>query len=131
MSETVLKRITLAGLPEIGQPLEDGLFAGLTTTPDGTHYTVVLLADKPAEMLTWKQALNWADKLGAVLPTRTVAAMLFANAKDQFEPGWHWTAESYKGSGAWHQFFYDGYQGILRKSYEGRCRAVRLIQLTA
>jgi hypothetical protein len=120
----------LSALPALLQPLEGGLFAGVCTTPDGTHHAVVLLADKPAEKLTWKHAMDWAAKLGAVLPTRPVAALLFANAKPQFEPEWHWTSESFDGSYAWTQFFNYGLQGNYHKSYEGRARAVRLIQLT-
>jgi hypothetical protein len=120
----------LSDLPALLQPLEGGLFAGVCTTPDGAHHAVVLLADKPDEKLTWKQAMNWAEKLGAVLPTRPVAALLFANTKAQFEPEWHWTSESFDGSYAWDQNFFSGIQSNGHKSYEGRARAVRLIQLT-
>jgi hypothetical protein len=123
--------MTLADLPALGQPLEGGLFAGLTTTPDGTHHAVVLLPDKPEAKLTWKKAMNWAEKLGAALPTRPVAALLFANAKASFDPEWHWTSESFDGSYAWDQGFNRGTQGYGHKSYDGQCRAVRLIQLTA
>ena len=73
-------------LPAIGQPLEAGIFAGLTTLPTGTHHAVILLADKPATGLTWKKAMNWAEKLDAQLPSRPISAMLFANLKAQFEP---------------------------------------------
>jgi len=121
----------LSDLPAIGQPLEAGLFAGLTTTPDGTHHAVVLLPDKPAEDVTWQQAMDWAEKLSAQLPPRPVSALLFANAKGQFEERWHWTSEAFDGSFAWNQNFYHGTQDGYHKSYEGRARAVRLIQLTA
>ena len=133
MSEEVLEALTLATLPALNQPLDAGLFGGVITLPDGKHYAVVLLADKPEQPLPWKKAMDWAEGLGngAFLPTRPIAAMLFANAKDQFEPEWHWTSESFDGSGAWGQYFGYGYQDYNRKSYEGRCRAVRLIQLAA
>jgi hypothetical protein len=117
-------------VPALLQPLEGGLFAGVCTTPDGAHHAVVLLADKPDQALPWKQAMDWAAELGAVLPTRPVASLLFANAKDQFQPEWHWTSESFDGSYAWGQYFNDGGQLNHPKSYEGRARAVRLIQLT-
>jgi hypothetical protein len=120
----------LSALPALLQPLEGGLFAGVCTTPDGTHHAVVLLADKHAEQLTWKHAMDWAAALGAVLPTRPMAALLFANAKAQFEPDWHWTSESFDGSYAWTQYFLYGDQSLNHKSCEGRARAVRLIQLT-
>jgi len=123
--------MNITDLPALGQPLEAGTFAGLTTRPDGTHCAVVLLADKPAKNLTWKASLAWAKKLKAELPTRPVAALLFANAKSQFEPEWHWTSEAYGSSYAWDQYFCNGYQDFSIKSFEGRARAVRLIQLTA
>ena len=126
----------LSDLPAIGGAIgtqDAGIFAGLTTTKDGTHCAIVLLADKPEKLLTWKQAMNWAKKLDAELPTRPVAAALFAHLRDQFElePLWHWTSEAEDGSHAWGQYFDYGYQYDYRKSDEGRARAVRLIQLTA
>ena len=117
-------------LPAIGQPLDAGTFVGLTTKPDGTHHAVVLLADKPEKRLTWKASLAWAKKLKAELPTRPVAALLFANAKAQFESDWHWTSEAYDSSSAWGQDFSGGYQFSGGMSFEARARAVRLIQLT-
>lgn len=118
---------------KLKQPLEGGIFVGLTTTSDGKHCAVVLLPDKPESRLTWDQAVAWADKAGGVLPTRPVAAMLFANARDEFEKAWHWTSETHEdeGSYAWDQYFVYGGQYGLHKSFEGRARAVRLIQLDA
>ena len=94
---------------------------------------VVLLADKPDNRLSWDQATAWAAGLNAVLPSRPTAAMLFANLKASFDGGWHWTSDVDPGDGsyAWNQIFDDGFQGDGHKSYEGRARAVRLIQLTA
>lgn len=120
----------LSNLPAVGQPLESGIFAGITSTVEG-HFAVVLLADKPDGDLTWKKAMNWAEKLGATLPSRPVAAMLFANLKAQFEPSWHWTNESFDSSLAWYQYFSYGDHYSYYKGAELRARAVRLIQLTA
>ena len=133
MPEEVLETLSLATLPALKQPLDAGLFGGVITLPDGKHYAVVLLADKPEQPLPWKKAMAWAEGLGngACLPTRPIAAMLFANAKDQFAPEWHWTSESFDGSYAWGQLFNTGYQNLNHKSFEGRCRAVRLIQLVS
>lgn len=123
----------LKDLPTLGQPLEGGTFAGLTTLPDGTHHAVVLLADKPGGRLTWAQATEWAGSLNARLPSRSMAALLFANVRSAFEEAWHWTSEAHEldGAYAWGQIFSNGYQDVLHKSYAGRARAVRLIQLTA
>lgn len=122
---------TLALLPALGAAFEGGIFAGLTTDKEGRHFAVALLPDKPEADLTWKKAVAWAVSVDGVLPTRPVAAMLFANCKDQFEERWHWTSDAFDGSFAWSQYFSNGYQSYGRDSYEGRARAVRLIQLTA
>jgi hypothetical protein len=120
-------------LPKPGASLEAGKFCGITTTPDGTHHAVVLLPDKPDKRLDWQAAMDWAASVKGTLPSRPVAAMLFANAKPEFEEAWHWTCEtaSWDGSFAWLQYFSYGIQGSIHKSYEGRARAVRLIQLSA
>ena len=132
MSKTQ-ESIALAALPALGAALVGGIFAGLATTKAGTHCAVVLLADKPGGKLTWQQATEWASSVNGELPTRPVAALLFANARDQFEKAWHWTSETYEddGSYAWSQGFLGGTQSDNRKSFEGRARAVRLIPLTA
>lgn len=103
-------------------------YAGSALDASGkpTHH-VVLLPEQPAEGLSWDEAMAWAASIGAELPTRQEAALLFANAKDAFEPDWHWTSEQYAGnaSHAWGQIFYDGTQGNTGKGYKGRVRAVR------
>lgn len=121
---------SLSTLPALGAALHGGIFAGLTTRKDGSHCAVVLLPDQGAD-LTWKKACNWAQKLEAELPSRSVAALLFANVKDQLRPAWHWTSESDDASFAWYCGFYDGCQSSSLKSYEGSAVAVRLIPLTA
>jgi hypothetical protein len=120
----------LKDLPAIGQPLEGGTFAGLTTDATGAHCAVVLLADAPDGEMTWKQAMAWADGIGAALPKRPVSALLFMHLKDQFQKDWYWTGEQYSASLAWAQYFNLGDQGTSTKSAELRARAVRLIQLT-
>jgi hypothetical protein len=123
--------LALSALPALGADLEGGIFAGLTTRPDGTHHAVVLLPDAPEKRLTWKAAMAWAKKLKAELPTRPVGALLFANLKPQFVPEWHWTSDKLDGSYAWSQLFKFGTQLSTGNSYEGRARAVRLIPLVS
>lgn len=125
-----MKTIKFADLPALGADLDGGTFAGIITKRDGTHCAVILLPNKAHE-LTWKKAMNWAEKEGGELPSRPVAALLFANVKDRLEPSWHWTSEQYDASYAWNCYFDDGYQNFNRKSYEGRAVAVRYIALEA
>lgn len=118
-------------LPALGAPLDGGVFIGLTTNSNGKHYAVALLADKPEGELTWKKATAWAESVGGALPTRPVAALAFANAKDQFEPTWHWTADEHDRSFAWCQHFINGGQDDYRKDNGLRARAVRMVEVTA
>jgi hypothetical protein len=131
--------ISIPHLPAVGAALDGGRFIGVTTTKDGTHAAVVLLPDTPDKRLTWADATAWAQAVGGQLPTRPVAALLYANAKDAHERAWHWTADELHAdtgdaddaSYAWGCYFGSGTQYSYRKSYEGRARAVRLIPLTA
>lgn len=125
--------LTFATLPALGAALGGGIFVGLTTDKQGQHLAVALLPDKPAndEELTWRKAMDWAKDVGGELPTRPVSALLFANARDQFEASWYWTSEEFDSSYAWVQYFYNGEQTSIPKDYALRARAVRLIQLSA
>jgi hypothetical protein len=122
-----------ATLPALGQPLDGGIFAGITTTADGKHHAVVLLGAEPSKRLDWTGAQAWAAEQGGQLPTRSVSALLFANARDQFKPVWHWTSEAYADDDAyaWNQYFDFGGQLYDHKSCGAQARAVRLIHLDA
>ena len=123
---------SLVDLPALRAPFAGGIFAGITTTKDGTHCAVALLPDQGSN-LDWPAATQWATALNATLPTRPVAAMLFANLKDQLRPRWHWTSEQDEedASCAWCCCFYFGTQHGSRKSFEGSAVAVRLIPLNS
>jgi hypothetical protein len=120
--------MSITDIPAIGQLLNGGTFAGLTTKPDGTHCAVVLLPGTGTD-LTWTKAKAWAKKQGGELPSRPVAALLFANVKASLKPEWHWTSEAYDASFAWGCHFYGGGQGITTKSFEGSAVAVRYIKI--
>lgn len=122
--------ISLASLPAIGAALDGGIFAGLTTKPDSTHCAVVLLPGGGTD-LTWKKAKTWAEEQGGELPSRPVAALLFANVKASLQLGWHWTSEEFDASHACDCNFDYGDQNYTRKGYEGSAVAVRQIPLTA
>lgn len=113
----------------LGAPLEGGTFQGVITLPCGAHVAVVLLAEKAAKQLTWADAKAWAESVDGALPARPVAALLYANAKDQFEAYWHWTSESYGGSPAWIQGFGYGGQDTGHIGTSTCARAVRMIPL--
>jgi len=121
--------LTVVAALALGSQLEGGTFQGILTLPNGTHAAIVLLADKPSERLTWKQAKDWAQSVDGELPARPAAAMLFANAKDQFEPKWHWTSEAFDGSYAWVQDFDGGGQYWGHVGDKTCARAVRMIPL--
>lgn len=127
---TSIKFAAIAALA-LGAQLEGGTFAGVITQPDGTSVAVVLLPAKPDKRLKWDAAMAWAEEQDGQLPTRPIAAMLFANVKSEFEETWHWTNEPLidDASHAWHCYFISGYQNYLNKSIAGAARAVRLIHL--
>lgn len=127
-TETTLASIPFADLPAINTALAGGTFAGITTRADGTHCAVILLPNS-ADDLTWKQALVWAEEQGGELPSRPVAAMLFANTKATLKPEAHWTSEDYTASYAWYCTFDYGYQTILAKGGSLSAVAVRLIPI--
>jgi len=137
MDTDTIKTIEFAALPELGATLEGGKFYGVTTLKDGTHAAVILLPNKAQERMTWDRATTWASEAGGVLPSRPVSALLYANAKDQFEPIWYWTSETLDAdtgdkddaSYAWGCGFYDGYQLNHPKSFDGSAVAVRMIPL--
>ncbi len=125
--------ITFAELPVLGANLAGGTFCGLTTLKNGAHAAVVLLPNKLHKRLGWQQAVDWARDAGGELPSRPVAALLYANAKPQFDDQWYWTGEAagWDASYAWGCLFGDGNQFNHLKSYEGGVRAVRLLALDA
>ena len=116
---------------KIGDPIDGGKFAGIITLPNGKTVAVALLPNKPDKILNWADAMAWATESGGQIPSRPIAALIFANLKSEFEEEWHWMNETcdFDASYAWYCIFYDGYQYYRDKSYEGCARSVRLIHL--
>jgi hypothetical protein len=111
--------------------LKDGeRHIGTIMHPDGTGHHVILLPGEAID-LTWDKALDWAKGAGGDLPNRVESAMLFANAKDEFSPVWHWTNEqhAYNPVCAWVQSFLIGCQYYGLKSLRHRARAVRRLAI--
>ncbi len=63
-------------------------------------------------------------------PAKTTVEAFKEGGAEAFEDAWYWSSTQYSDYYAWFQDFYYGYQDFSSKSYEGRCRAVRLIQLS-
>lgn len=122
--------ISFGELPALGAALADGTFRGITTLANGTHAAVILLPNKAQERMNWTKAMAWAEGIGGQLPSRPIAALLYANAKSEFKPEWHWLNEPHSDSCAWLQNFHYGYQFYNDKRNEFAAVAVRLIQLT-
>lgn len=117
-------------LPTIGQPLEGGIFAGISTREDGAHVAVVLLPDRSDRNMPWGEAMSWAEQCGGELPSRPVLTLLFSNLKDRLDEDWYWTNEEYDEFFAWRGWFPSGGHAGNQKDNEGRVRAVRLIEIT-
>lgn len=130
IAKAIAATIALSALPALGQELDGGIFAGVTTTKDGTHCAVVLLPSQGIK-LSWEKAMDWAKEQDGELPSRATAALLFANIKDKLQINWHWTNEEYDASYAWYCTFYRGHIFSHLKSFECSAVAVRLIPITA
>ena len=124
--------LEFAALPGIGADLAGGLFAGITTTAEGSHCAVVRLPGQ-ADEVTHLEATEWAAAQGGVLPSRPVAALLYMHLKGGLKPDWHWTSEAaeFDASCAWGCHFDYGSQYYYRKGAKACAVAVRLIPLTA
>jgi formylglycine-generating enzyme required for sulfatase activity len=126
--KTTHGEVQILVVPEACVELRPGeRYAGLVLDDEGkpSHH-LVLLPDR-AEEVTWDAAVDFAKNAGGELPTRREQSLLYANLKQHFEPAWYWSGEQHEGNGsyAWSQYFYDGNQDDLHKSYEGRAVAVR------
>lgn len=118
----------LQALPKLGEQIDGGIFAGLTTNKNGAHCAVVLLPGNGSD-LDWSDAKSWATEQGGELPNRSVAALLFDNVEDQLRPEWHWTSDELRVSSAWACGFSYGHQFGLSKTCKGSAIAVRLVPL--
>ncbi len=127
---SALAPITLT-LPAL-QPGER--YVGIALDDEGTPtHHLGLMAQRPADRLTWQDAMDWAASVGGALPTRQEQSLLFANCKAHLERTWHWSCEEYEGSAsyAWDCDFDDGGQYGSHESYEGSVVAVRRFPLNS
>ena len=114
----------------MAENLQEGeIYAGLILGKDGAADYHLFLQPGEATGVKWQAAMDWAKKLGHSLPTRAEQALLFANLKHEFEPRYYWSSEPAGPSDAWGQDFNDGRQDLNGRSYEGRARAVRRLEI--
>lgn len=82
----VVEPIPLFALPKLLQPLEGGVFCGVTTLPDSRHVGIVKLADEPErKLMPWKWAIAWAKRIHGQLPSPAIAAHLSFITNGPFE----------------------------------------------
>ena len=113
----------------IGAAFAGGIYAGISRGVDGAPDQHLVLVEGEGVDLSWSAAGAWAESVGGSLPTRAEQALLFANLKDQFKSDWYWSGEQAGPSTAWYQDFSFGYQYTYDRSYEGRARAVRRLEI--
>lgn len=124
-------------IPAIGErwPGIDGVYAGVSRGEDGQpDGYIILLNARPNNKLNHADATAWAEGLGdgARLPTRSEAALLYANLQDRIDSDdSYWTSTLGSYGYAWFQDFYDGDQDPYYTDYEGRAVAVRRIPVDA
>lgn len=117
-------------------PLAEGeTYIGAIGNKSGDVYHLVLLPGDN-DRAPHAQQMEWAKSIGGDLPNKLEAAMLFANAKDQFQPAWYWTNETLVDPDepddtnyAWVQTFDIGGQIINHKYDLYRARAVRRLPI--
>jgi hypothetical protein len=119
-------------------PLNEGeTYVGAIGDRNGDVYHLILLPGGKDDV-SFADALEWAKSIGGDLPNRVESAMLFANARNQFERRAYWTNETFvdrddpdedDAKYAWSQHFYYGGQGYDRKRDELRARAVRRLPI--
>jgi hypothetical protein len=116
----------------IKENLKDGeYYAGILLGENGEPDQHIILLPGQVVGQTWENCKAWAVLQGGELPTRREQRILFANAKGQFDSEWYWSCEQHASnpSYAWSQNFVNGDQDILRKTCEGRARAVRRLPI--
>jgi hypothetical protein len=113
-------------IPKIGDDFAGGIYAGIARGQNGQpdYHLVLMPGDIRAD---FNEAKEFAEAAGSDLPTRHEQSLLFANLKDKFKAAWYWSGEQHEALAgcAWTQYFGDGLQTFITKSYAGRARAVR------
>jgi len=109
-------------IPELA---EGERYIGATVDPEGNLTHIILLPGE--KKATWKSALKWAAIIGGDLPTCLEQSLLYARAKDAFEPVYYWsnTQHAVLSDFAWYKNFGYGNQYTSDTRSKLRARAVR------
>lgn len=111
--------------PAIGDGWMGGIYAGEMRPGNGqANYLLVVLPQHPGQPVDWAAAAQWAEAVGAVLPTRSEAALVYAQLRDQMAWRWYWTGEEAAAETAYGQDFGFGSQGVSDKACLRRVLAV-------
>lgn len=72
IAELMTKAVVKINIDAVTIELREGEhYAGTALNEDGTvNHHLILMVDKPAEKMTWKDAKAYAKKMGGDLPTR-------------------------------------------------------------
>jgi hypothetical protein len=119
-------------LPNTDWPEQGGQFMALLSDEKNRPFMLILGPEHDGET-NWQAAMEWANGLDVAghrdyaLPTRIEHAVLFARARDRFEPDYYWSCEQHAENAdyAWMQNFNNGNQNNNHKSNDYRARAVR------
>jgi len=100
-------------------------YIGAIVSAEGIATHIILLPG--VTRANWQAAKEWAASIGGDLPNRVEQALLFATAKEEFEPNYHWSNEQHASDSdyAWITTFFNGYQDSLNVTAQLRARAVR------
>ncbi|RFP19134.1 DUF1566 domain-containing protein [Duganella sp. BJB475] len=103
------------------------IYAGLLLGENGAPDAHVIVMAGELTDVDWDKSMAWAAKIGGSLPTRREQRLLFANAKEGFQPRYYWSCEQRADypTLAWFQLFDYGGQISFLKSYAGAARAIR------
>ena len=119
----------IVSLPAIDITVRAGeCYAGVVLDETGkVKHHVVLMPQRPSKRLEWGGAVEWAESVGGVLPTRQEQSLLFANCKPHIEADWYWSNEEHGSEYAWYCCFDNGCQNYDHRGDGGCAVAVRRV----
>ena len=94
-------------------------------------YRWVLGPEAEDREMNWKDATEWCESVGGVLPTRDMLLIAYMNKdiRDSFMLDEYWSSSSYVSTCAWFQGFVLGYQDYDVNDNTYLVRAVKAIKI--